>query len=132
MLNVFGVALEGRVREDRVLAGYEKLLALIGPPDGSLVVLEATGHYWRNLFATLVASGFAVALLNPLRTRLFAEVDLPRAKTDSVDALSLAKFAAEKRPAPTALPDETTLELRELVRLRDRYVQDLGDRGTCQ
>jgi transposase len=110
------------------LAGYEKLLELLGPSEGALVALEATGHYWQNLFATLVASGFAVALLNPLRTRRFAEVDMPRAKTDSVDALSIAKFAAQKRPAATALPDEATLELRELVRLRDRYVQDLGDR----
>jgi transposase len=110
------------------LTGYEKLLGLIGPSDGALVALEATGHYWQNLFATLVASGFAVALLNPLRTRRFAEVDMPRAKTDSVDALSIAKFAVEKRPRPTSLPEAATLELRELVRLRDRYVQDLGDR----
>jgi len=110
------------------LAGYEKLLGLLGSAEGALVALESTGHYWQNLFATLTASGFAVALLNPLRTRRFMEVDMPRAKTDSVDALSIARFAAEKRPPPTALPDEATLELRELVRLRDRYVQDLGDR----
>lgn len=110
------------------LSGYEKLLGLLGPAEGALVAMEATGHYWQNLFATLVASGFAVALLNPLRTRRFADVDMPRAKTDSVDALSIARFAAEKRPSPSALPDEATLELRELVRLRDRYVQDLGDR----
>ena len=112
--------------EDRT--GYERLLSLLGPADGDLVALEATGHYWQNLFATLSASGFNVALLNPLRTRRFAEVDMPRAKTDAVDALMLARFAAEKRPAATSLPDEATLELRELVRLRDRYVQDLGDR----
>jgi transposase len=110
------------------LTGYEKLLGLLGSPENALVGLEATGHYWQNLFATLVASGFLVALLNPLKTRRFAEVDMPRAKTDSVDALTIAKFASEKRPAPTALPDEATLELREMVRLRDRYVQDLGDR----
>jgi transposase len=110
------------------LAGYEKLLGLLGPAEGALVALEATGHYWQNLFVTLTASGFSVALLNPLRTRRFAEVDMPRAKTDAVDALSIAKFAAEKRPPPTALPDEATQELRELMRLRDRYVQDLGDR----
>jgi len=110
------------------LAGYEKLLSLIGTPEDSLVALEATGHYWQNLFATLTASGFRVALLNPLRTRRFAEVDLPRAKTDAIDALGIARFAAEKRPTATALPDEATLELREWVRLRDRYVQDLGDR----
>jgi transposase len=112
--------------EDR--QGYEKLMGLLGPADGDLIVLEATGHYWQNLFATLTASGFSVAVINPLRSRRFAEVDMPRAKTDAVDALTLAAFGAQKRPAPTTLPDEATVELRELVRLRDRYVQDLGDR----
>jgi transposase len=51
-----------------------------------------------------------------------------RAKTDSIDAVSLARFGAQKKPQPSRMPDEATLELRELVRLRDRYVQDLGDR----
>jgi len=40
----------------------------------------------------------------------------------------IARFAAEKRPAPTVMPEEATRELRELVRMRDRYVQDLYDR----
>lgn len=108
-------------------AGYARLLTLLGPPADTLVALEATGHYWKNLLATLVASGFPVALLNPLRTRRFAEEDLARTKTDAIDALGLARFAAQKRPAPTRLPDPATEELRELVRLRDRLVQDFGD-----
>jgi transposase len=108
--------------------GYQKLFALLGGPEQALVVTEATGHYWQNLFAALAANGFAVALINPLRTRRFAEEDLVRAKTDAIDALSLARFGAQKRPPATRLPDELTAELRELVRLRDRYVQDLGDR----
>jgi transposase len=33
--------------------------------------MEATGHYWQNLFAALVAEGYAVALVNPLRTNRF-------------------------------------------------------------
>src|SRR5262245_15065546 len=49
--------------------GYAKLLGLLGAPTDALVAMEATGHYWKNLFAALVAGGFAVALLNPLRTR---------------------------------------------------------------
>lgn len=110
------------------LGGYEKLFGLVGSPEEALVVMEATGHYWQNLFATLVGSGFSVAVLNPLRVRRFADVDLPRAKTDAIDAVAIARFGQEKRPAPTKLPDEATLELREMVRLRDRYVQDLGDR----
>lgn len=109
-------------------AGYEKLFALLGEAAGALVAMEATGHYWKNLFAALAARGFVVALLNPLRTRRFAGEDLERTKTDAIDALGIARFAAQKRPEPTRLPDGATEELRELVRLRDRLVQDFGDR----
>jgi transposase len=80
--------------------------------------MEATGHYWRNLFAWLLSQGFSVALLNPLRTRRFAEEELERTKTDAVDALGIARFAQQKRPAPAQLPDAATEELRELVRLQ--------------
>lgn len=109
-------------------AGYDRLLGVLGAPADTLVALEATGHYWKNLFATLVARGFAIALLNPLRTRRFAQEDLERTKTDTIDALGIARFAAQKRPPPARLPDPATEELRELVRLRDRLVQDFGDR----
>jgi transposase len=90
--------------------------------------MEATGHYWQNLFAALAAAGYGIALLNPLRTRRFAGEDLGRTKTDAIDALGIARFAAQKRPVATRLPDSATLELRELVRFRDRVVQDIGDR----
>lgn len=107
--------------------GYEQLLALLGSPADCLVAMEATGHYWQNVFAALAAAGFEVALLNPIRTNRFAQEDLARTKTDSIDALSIARFAQQKRPVPTRLPESATQELRELVRLRDRIVQDLGD-----
>jgi transposase len=108
--------------------GYQKLRGLLGPAADSLVAMEATGHYWKNLFAVLVADGFAVALLNPLRTRRFAGEDLQRTQTDAIDALGIARFAAQKRPAASRVPDRATEELRELVRFRDRLVQDFGDR----
>jgi transposase len=108
--------------------GYTLLLQALGDPSEVLVVMEATGHYWQNLFAALVARGFRVALLNPVRSHRFAQEEMLRAKTDGVDALSLARFAAQKRPAATALPDEATVELKELVRYRDRLVQDFGDK----
>lgn len=109
-------------------AGYQKVLELLGESSGCLVAMEATGHYWQNLFAVLAAAGFEVALLNPLRTRRFAEEDLERTKTDAIDALGIARFAQQKRPVPTRLPDRATTALRELVRLRDRLVQDMGDK----
>lgn len=107
--------------------GYAKLLRALaeGP---ALVVMEATGHYWKNLFAALVAADHQVALLNPLRSRRFQEQDLPRTRTDTIDALGLARFAREKRPVPTRLGAAATEELKELVRHRDRLKQDFDDR----
>jgi transposase len=35
--------------------GYQKALGLLGPPGEVLIAMEATGHYWKNLFATLTA-----------------------------------------------------------------------------
>lgn len=112
--------------EDR--EGYDKLLALLGAPDDTLVVMEATGHYWQNLFVELVVAGFRVALVNPLRTRRFAEASLERTKTDALDALSIARFAAQQKPVVTPALDQLTEDLRELVRMRDRWMQELGDK----
>jgi len=114
-------------RFEEAAAGYERLFEQLGPAEGSLVAMEATGHYWKNLFVVLASRGFEIALLNPLRTRRFAQEDLERTKTDAIDALGIARFAAQKRPAPTRLPDAATDELRELVRLRERLVQQFGD-----
>ena len=90
--------------------------------------MEATGHYWKNLFATLVAAGHDVALINPLAARRFQEAGLERTKTDAIDAAGLARLAFEKRPVPSRLHDAATEALRELVRHRDRLRQDFDDR----
>jgi transposase len=49
-------------------AGYEELFRLLGAPEECLVALEATGHYWPNLFLAMTTRGYAVAVLNPLRS----------------------------------------------------------------
>ena len=107
--------------------GYGRLLEALGPPP-ALVVMEATGHYWKNLFAVLTAAGHDVALLNPFTTRRFQEANLERTKTDAIDAAGLARLAFEKRPEPSRLHDEAAEGLRELVRHRDRLRQDFDDR----
>jgi transposase len=127
------------------LGGYQKLLELLArvsarggedlplAPTSALraqilVVMEATGHYWQNLFEALVAHGYAVALVNPLRTHRFAGEELARTKTDRIDCLQIARFGMQKHPALAYLPDAVVEELRELVRLRVRLIQDAVDR----
>ena len=113
------------ITEDR--AGYDALLAALGKPP-ALVAMEATGHYWKNLFVVLAAAGHEVALLNPFVARRFQDASLERTKTDAIDAQGLARLAFEKRPAATTLHDEVAEALRELVRHRDRLRQDFDDR----
>lgn len=128
IVDAAGAVLQAPTKCAEDAAGYTKLRQLLGPSADTLVVMEATGHYWKNLFAMLAAEGFAIALLNPLRTSRFAQEELERTKTDAMDALNLARFAAQKQPAVTRLSDRAADELRELVRHRDRLVQDFGDR----
>ncbi len=109
-------------------AGYKALLAALDGLRPVLVVMEGTGHCWRNLFAALAAADHDVALINPLRTHRFQAEDLARTKTDAIDALGLTRFGLQKRPAPTRLGESATDELRELVRHRDRLRQDFDDR----
>src|SRR6266481_6247121 len=109
-------------------SGYARLFELLGPSADCLVALEATGHYWRNLFVALIAKDYAVAVLNPLRTARFAEEELRRTKTDAIDALGIARFAQQKRPAVGHVPDSVTEELRELERLRERVAEDFAGR----
>jgi transposase len=107
--------------------GYAKLLAVLGPTD-VFVCMEATGHYWKNLFVRLSFEGYAVAVVNPLRTNRFMGEQLERTKTDAIDCLGIARFSAQKRLEPTTCPDIETDELKETVRLRDRLVQEMGDK----
>ena len=113
------------IPEDR--AGYDTLIAALGPPP-VLIAMEATGHYWKNLFAVLTTAGHDVVLLNPFTARRFQDASLERTKTDAIDAEGLARLAFEKRPAPSRLHDEAAESLRELVRHRDRLRQDFDDR----
>jgi transposase len=123
-----GAILVGPTKCTEDAAGYLQLQKILGASANTLIAMEATGHYWKNLFAMLAGEGFAIALLNPRRTKWFAQEELERTKTDAVDALNIARFAAQKRPPPTHLPDEASDELRELVRHRDRLVREFGDR----
>jgi transposase len=107
--------------------GYAKLLGLLGS-EPVLIAMEATGHYWKNLFVVLVTAGHQVALLNPITARRFQQAGLERTKTDAIDALALARFTFEKRPTPTDVHDAAVEELRELVRHRDRLRGDFDAR----
>ena len=93
------------------------------PP--TLIVLEATGAYHRSVTSALVAAGLVVAVVNPRQVRDFARSTGQLAKTDRLDAVLLARFAAVVRPTPRPVPSEATLELAALVERRRQLVDML-------
>jgi transposase len=60
-------------------------------PSRILVVMEATGSYWISLATHLVHEGFVVSVINPAHAHDFAKALLKRAKTDAIDAQTLAQ-----------------------------------------
>jgi transposase len=70
----------------------------IAPAD-ILIVIEATGSDWISLATTLHQAGYAVSVINPMQADHCAKALLRPAKTDAIDARSLAQLAAKLQPA---------------------------------
>jgi transposase len=102
--------------------GLKKLKCALAACPGACVVMEATGKFHRAAHRSLHASGFAVAVVNPLRARLFAEALGALAKTDRVDCKMLAIFGESLKPGATPPSSAAIEDLQELVRCRNNAV----------
>ena len=112
------------VTNDKV--GLQKLVRLLRPYQPQMIVLEATGRYHRQAHRHLHAAGFHVAVMNPFRTRKFADMIGQLAKTDAIDARSLALFGATMQPDAKAPPAPATAELAALMVARRQTIQAKG------
>lgn len=111
------IAVHWRVANDR--DGIRRLKRLLADHHVGLVVMEATAKYHRLAHRSLSQSGFAVAIVNPLRSRLFAEAIGARAKTDRVDAKMLAILGDALGPQARPPAPEALEALQELVHARN-------------
>ena len=96
-----------------------KLQATDHAPSHILVVMEATGSYWMSLATRLVHEGFRVSVINPSQAHHFAKALLKRAKTDAIDAQTLAQLAMVLQPAPWTPPPQIYYELQQRLAQRD-------------
>lgn len=104
--------------------GVEELVRRLRQLAPTLVVLEATGGYERAAIAALAASGVPLVVANPRQVRDFARATGQLAKTDRIDADTLALFAERVRPEPRPVPDEAARTLDGLL-TRRRQVLDM-------
>jgi transposase len=69
----------------------DKLERLAVPADQILIGLEATSRYGENLYRFLESRGYQLCLLHPRQTHQFAQQRGLRAKTDKLDATTIAR-----------------------------------------
>jgi transposase len=105
-------------------AGISSLVAHLSRQESpvELVVLEATGGYEAACAAALLLAGFAVSVVNPRPVRDFARALGKLAKTDTIDAGSIARYGATVRPPVKKVQEEQAESLKYLLERRRQVV----------
>ena len=103
--------------------GIDEAILTIKKLSPSLVVLEATGglEFWP--VAELTAAEIPTAVVNSRQVRDFAKATGKLAKTDILDAKTIAHFAAAIHPKQCTMPDPETQELSGLLSRRRQIVE---------
>jgi transposase len=84
--------------------------------------MESTGGYEIQLCAALLAEGLPALLVNPQRARQYAQGIGILAKTDPIDAYSLARFASQIKVEKRHFPTEEERFLKELLARRRQLI----------
>ena len=97
----------------------------VGPAAGVRAVMEATGKYSMELAVWLLDErpSLGPAIINPHQAAAFTASLGLRNSTDQTACRSLARYGAERRPAPYDPPTGERAELRDLSRLRETLVE---------
>lgn len=106
----------------RDAAGLDALIARLAPLAPAAVAVEATGGFETVVAASLGAAGLPVVVVNPAQVRAFARALGRRAKTDPIDADTIARFAEATKPQARPLPDGATRLLADLVGRRRQII----------
>ena len=100
-----------------ILALREHLIA----EQVSLVVMEATGDYWKPFYYLLEDAGFELMLVNARQVK-----NLPGRKSDVLDAAWLAQLGAHGLVRGSFVPPPAIRDLRDLTRARTMMTRERG------
>ena len=104
---------------DTTTAGLLDALAWLAGSGCSHVAMEATGVYWKLVWAILGDGRFELILANAAHIK-----NVPGRKTDINDAMWIADLLACGLIRPSFVPDPQTQELRTLLRTRKQLIHE--------
>jgi transposase len=122
-VDVHVIPLEQTRQFNRDSRGIDSLVKFLKKNPPMLIVLESTGGYELIVAGALLASGLPAVVINPRQGRDFAKAIGKIAKTDSIDALVLARFAQSVRPPVRPIATQQQQFLKDLTSRRAQLVK---------
>lgn len=95
-----------------------------------IIGMEATGHYFLNIYEFLLSCKIAadnIALLNPLQVKSFRNSNLRGSKSDNIDAERIATLLHFGDYNRCNITINEMMSLRELTRFRSNLTANAGD-----
>lgn len=105
-------------QEDNTEAGVKRLLKRLSHYQVERLVMEATGRYEFELAQAAHGKGLPVCIVKPLLVRRFAGASDQLAKTDKIDAVLIARFAAVMLPKVTPRKSKNLIAIKDLIARR--------------
>lgn len=108
-------------------ASFIKIAKNFMEKDSICVGMEATGHYWLNLYFSLFDLGIELHVVNPIQTEAMRNMNIRKTKTDSVDCRYIADVLRMGNFSDVSIGKDDVSELRQLCRYRFHLVDTIGD-----
>ena len=81
-----------------------------------VVIMEATGHYFRLPFQFLKNAGYEAIVINPIQSNSIKNIEIRKVKNDKIDAYRIALLYRLQCLKPANMPAEAVCDLRNLCR----------------
>ena len=131
ILNLSGEVLGKSFKFSNTTEGFQRLLnnvtAVCQDFNQVRFGMEATGHYWLNLYTHLVDKGATVHVINPIQSDALRGLYIRQTKTDTLDSVIIADVIRIGRYSESCIAQPDLLALRDLTRQRFYLVDMISD-----
>ena len=104
--------------------GFQSFLSDV--PEDTVFIMESTGRYHKNLCHFLIGKGFSVCVENPMMIKSYVKsTTLRKTKTDSADALSIARYGLANYDRLHRENRTMDDEVRSIARRRQEVAEDI-------
>ena len=122
-VDVYDTGTNHHVRFENNRLGIRKCVRRLVSLSPHLIVVENTGGYEMDLAIALAEASLPVSVVNPRQVRDFGRAMGRLAKTDQIDAMVLARYAATMQPPRRGIPDQRGRQMKALVARRQQLVK---------